>query len=130
MKKIILIIEDNELIRENMSELLLLEGFSVITADCGAAAILLAQSQQPDLIICDIVMPGMDGYEVLNILRKNKFTFKIPFLFSTAHSQNRDMQKARLLGIENYLIKPFDGNELINCIEKCLLENKRPLIIK
>jgi len=122
MKKNILIIEDDEIIRENLAELLQLEGFNVITADCGTAAISLAQSQSPDLIICDIMMPGMDGFDVLNNLRKNKLTYQIPFFFSTSHSQNQEVQKARAFGVQNYLIKPFDRHELMNCVEKCFLE--------
>jgi CheY-like chemotaxis protein len=121
MKRNILIIEDNEVIREGIAELLTLEGFSVITADCGPEAIMLAQGQLPDLIICDIVMPDMDGFEVLIALKQDMFTYLIPFLFSTANSENKDRQKAKALGIENYLVKPFDGHELMNCVEKCLL---------
>lgn len=127
MKKNILIIDDNELIRESLAELLMLEGFSVSTADCGLAAILLAQSQLPDLIMCDVVMRGMDGYEVLDTLRQSRLTDHIPFFFSTANSENIEVQKAKALGVENYLVKPFDGFELMNCVKKCLLEYNRPV---
>jgi CheY-like chemotaxis protein len=129
MKKNILIIEDNEAIRDSIAELLALEGFNVITADCGLAAILLAQGQLPDLIMCDVVMPGMDGYAVLNSLRENIFTYQIPFFFSTANSENREVQKAKAHGVENYLIKPFDGSQLMNCVQKCLLEYNKPVIL-
>ncbi|WP_295664309.1 response regulator [uncultured Mucilaginibacter sp.] len=104
--------------------MLVLERFRVITADWGLAAVLLVRGQLPDLIICDTQMPGMNGYEVLSSLRENLFICHIPF-FSTANSENREAQKAKSLGIQNYLVKPFDGFELMNCVEKCLLESNR-----
>lgn len=119
MKKTILIIEDDADIRENTAELLMLEGYDVSTAECGEDAIKMLEEIIPDLIICDVVMSGMDGYEVFEALKKNKQTACIKFIFSTAQSEKSHIQKAMQKGIENYLIKPFDEVELIKCIENC-----------
>ena len=119
MKKI-LIIEDNDDIRECTAEILDLEGYNVTTANCGEQAITQVALSVPNLIICDIVMPGMNGYEVLGILRKNERTQFIPFIFSTAKSEPIDKQRAQNLGVNNYLIKPFDDLELMNCIRQTL----------
>ncbi|EHQ31062.1 response regulator [Mucilaginibacter paludis] len=116
MKQNILVIEDNDDIRDGTAELLTLAGFDVTTANCGQQAILQIQSNIPRLIICDIVMPGMDGFEILAYLRKRSRTRFIPFIFSTAKSEPVDVYKARKLGVANYLIKPFDDKELMNCI--------------
>ena len=118
MNESILVVEDNYEIREGTSELLALEGFQVTTADCGIDAIRQTNTHIPDLIICDIVMPGMDGFEVLIILRKDKRTEMIPFIFSTAKSEPLDEKKAKNFGITSYLIKPFDGQQLLACIKK------------
>lgn len=116
--KSILLIEDNVDVRESAAELLNLEGFNMITTDCGENALELAEEHLPDIIICDILMPGMSGYNVCATLRQ--INREIPFIFMTAKSENADRQKAKDIGVENYLIKPFDGYELINCINKCL----------
>jgi CheY-like chemotaxis protein len=118
----ILLIEDNEDIRENFAELLMLEGFAVETADCGIKAINLAEEQTPSLVICDIMMPGMDGYEVLTAFRQNKLTCNIPFIFSSSKAEKADAQKATALGAEHFFVKPFDVIELISCIKKYLHE--------
>lgn len=121
MNESILVVEDNDEIREGTSELLALEGFQVTTADCGIAAISLTDKHIPDLIICDIVMPGMDGFELLIFLRKDKRTQMIPFIFSTAKSEPLDKKRAKDLGVTSYLIKPFDGHQLLACIKKTLI---------
>jgi DNA-binding response OmpR family regulator len=120
MKKIILLIEDNEDIRESMAEILDLEGYTVITADCGNAGLTLALKNQPDLVICDIVMSGRDGYSVVKALQKDKRTQYIPVIFSTAKSERRDQLKAATMGVHDYLVKPFNDQELIRCVKKCL----------
>lgn len=119
MKKTILIIEDNTDIRENTAELLALEGYDVFTADCGENGIKMLKKITPDLIICDVIMSGMDGYEVFETLKKDKQTAHIKFIFSTAQSEKSQVIKAMQKGIENYLIKPFDEVDLIRCIENC-----------
>jgi CheY-like chemotaxis protein len=118
----ILLIEDNEDIRENFAELLMLEGFTVKTADCGQKALNLSEEQPPDLVICDIMMPGMDGYEVLTAFRQNKQTCNIPFIFSSSKAEKADAQKAKALGAAHFFVKPFDVVELMSCIKKYLQE--------
>ncbi|MGZ3835953.1 MAG: response regulator [Mucilaginibacter sp.] len=120
MTILILLVEDNEDLRENIAEILFLDGFNVITADCGAEALNLAEEHLPDLIICDIMMPGMDGYTVFKTLNHNRLTYHIPFIFSTAMSENSEKKKAKALGIKNYLVKPFDETELLKCVNKAL----------
>jgi CheY-like chemotaxis protein len=119
MKKKILIIEDNADIRENTAELLALEGYQVSTAECGEDALKMLEEAIPDLIICDVVMAGIDGYEVFETIKKNEHTAGIKFVFSTAQSEKSHIDKAMQKGIENYLIKPFNEVDLIKCIENC-----------
>ena len=120
MDKLILLIEDNTDLRENIAELLTIDGYKLVTANSGVKGLGIAKELLPDLIICDIMMPGLDGYEVFSELRKNSKTKNIPFIFSTSKSENADKKKAKELGVEYYLIKPFDEAELLVCIEKCL----------
>lgn len=119
MKNKVLLIEDNQDIRENAAELLELYGFEVLVADCGEAGLGLTDLN-PDLIISDVVMPGISGYDVFNQLQEDSLKKNIPFIFTTALSEKRDQDIAKVMGIQNYLIKPYDEAELINCIRKCL----------
>jgi DNA-binding response OmpR family regulator len=116
MKKILLI-EDNTEIRENTSEILALANYNVITAANGKIGVELALQEQPDLIICDIMMPELDGYGVLHILGKKPETASIPFIFLTAKTEKSDLRKGMNLGADDYLTKPFDDTELLNAIE-------------
>lgn len=120
MPTAILIIEDDEEFREVLAELLTLHGFAVTTADCGTKGLDCVNRQMPDLIICDIIMPEMDGYEVLHRLRENERTRNIPFIFSTVKSEHSDRQEAERNQVSNYLIKPYDEAELLDCIKSCL----------
>jgi DNA-binding response OmpR family regulator len=115
MKKILLI-EDNPEIRENTAEILSLANYDVITAENGKVGVALAQEQSPDLIICDIMMPELDGYGVLHILSKGDDTASIPFIFLTAKTEKSDLRKGMELGADDYLTKPFDDTELLNAI--------------
>lgn len=116
MKKILLI-EDNPEIRENTSEILELAGYNVLTAANGKLGVELAQHKSPDLIICDIMMPELDGYGVLHILSKAEETAAIPFIFLTAKTEKTDIRKGMNLGADDYLTKPFDDTDLLNAIE-------------
>jgi CRP-like cAMP-binding protein/CheY-like chemotaxis protein len=116
MKKI-LIIEDNVEVRENTSEILELAGYNVLTAPNGKIGVELAQKENPDLIICDIMMPELDGYGVLHILNKKSETAGIPFIFLTAKTEKTDIRKGMNLGADDYLTKPFDDTDLLNAIE-------------
>jgi CRP/FNR family cyclic AMP-dependent transcriptional regulator len=115
MKKI-LIIEDNEEVRENTSEILELSNYKVFTAENGKQGVEIATREKPDLIVCDIMMPVLDGYGVLHLLSKNQDTSTIPFIFLTAKSEKTDFRKAMELGADDYLTKPFDGTELLNAV--------------
>ena len=115
--KTILIIEDNEDIRENVAEILMLSNYRVIMAPNGKEGIEAAQKNNPDLIICDIMMPGIDGYGVLHVLHKDPVTQNIPFIFLTSKSERSDFRSAMEMGADDYITKPFAGNELLNAIE-------------
>src|SRR6188768_673842 len=115
--KRILLIEDNLEVRENTSEILVLANYNVITAENGKTGVELAQTAKPDLIICDIMMPELDGYGVLHILSKNEETSSIPFIFLTAKTEKTDIRKGMTLGADDYLTKPFDDTDLLNAIE-------------
>jgi CRP-like cAMP-binding protein/CheY-like chemotaxis protein len=123
MKKILLI-EDNLEIRENIAEILALADYEVVQAEHGKTGVVLAQSEKPDLIICDIMMPQLDGYGVLHLLSKNPATSGIPFIFLTAKSEKEDFRKGMNLGADDYLIKPFDDLELLDAVEMRLKKNE------
>lgn len=121
--KTILVIEDNEDIRENATEILTLSDYNVIAAPNGKEGIESAQKNKPDLIICDIMMPGVDGYGVLHVLHKDPNTQNIPFIFLTSKSERSDFRAAMEMGADDYITKPFAGNELLNAIESRLKKN-------
>lgn len=120
MKKKVLIIEDNDAIRENIVEILQLAGYSVFEATNGKSGVELATLHIPDIILCDITMPELDGYGVLYLLGKNEVTGAIPFVFLTAKTERLDMRKGMEMGADDYLTKPFDDIELLNAIESRL----------
>ena len=115
--KNILIIEDNLEVRENTAEILELAGYKVFTAENGKVGVEVAQDEKPDLIVCDIMMPVLDGYGVLHLLGKNPETAVIPFIFLTAKAEKSDYQKGMEMGADGYITKPFDDTELLNAIE-------------
>jgi len=119
MKKILLI-EDDKTIRENFSEIFVEEGYSVIEGTCGKDGINKALSFQPDLIICDITMPDIDGFEVRSILSRDKKTSSIPFIYLTARADIRDVQRAMELGADDYIIKPVRAAKLLELVSKRL----------
>jgi DNA-binding response OmpR family regulator len=116
MKKI-LVIEDNTEVRENIAEILGLSNYAVVTAEDGKIGVELALNEMPDLIVCDIMMPVLDGYGVLHLLNKHIETYGIPFIFLTAKSEKTDLRKGMEMGADDYLTKPFDAIELLNAIE-------------
>lgn len=116
MKKILLI-EDNEEVRENTGEILELAGYAISTAEDGKEGVRIAKNETPDLIICDIMMPGLDGYGVLHILSRNASTSLIPFIFLTAKADKSDFRKGMNLGADDYITKPFEETELLDAVE-------------
>ncbi len=118
--KTILLIEDNVDIRENMSEIMSLASYNVLTAENGKIGVELASEHKPDLIICDIMMPVLDGYGVIHMLQKNPDTQSIPFIFLTAKAERSEMRRGMELGADDYITKPFNGTELLNAIESRL----------
>nr|WP_068892324.1 response regulator [Pedobacter panaciterrae] len=113
----ILIIEDNNDIRESTAEILMLGNYDVLQAINGKEGIELAVKYLPDIILCDIMMPELDGYGVLHLLSKAPETSAIPFIFLTAKTERIDMRKGMEMGADDYLTKPFDDVELLNAIE-------------
>lgn len=116
MKKILLI-EDDTALRENTAELLELANYEVITAPNGRIGITLAQQHHLDMIICDIMMPEVDGYEVLHALSLDTKTNQIPFIFLSAKTEHKEIRKGMNLGADDYLTKPFDEEDLISAVE-------------
>ena len=123
MKKILLI-EDNDLIRENTAEILELANYKVITAANGKIGVEQALQQTPDLIICDIMMPVLDGYGVLHAVQKNETIKNTPFIFLTAKTERNDFRKGMESGADDYITKPFDGTELLNAVDIRLKKNE------
>lgn len=115
--KTVLVIEDNQDIRESTAEILELADYMVYTAENGKKGVELAQVHLPDMILCDIMMPELDGYGVLYLLNKNEQTANIPFIFLTAKAERTDLRKGMEMGADDYLTKPFDDMELLNAIE-------------
>lgn len=119
MKKILLI-EDNEDIRLNTAEILELSNYTVFTAENGKVGVAKALETKPDLIICDIMMPELDGYGVLHAIQRNESIKNTPFIFLSAKSERTDIRRGMELGADDYLTKPFNGTELLNAVNSRL----------
>lgn len=115
--KSILVIDDNPDIRENTAEILDLAGYKTFTAENGKQGVETALKEKPDMIVCDIMMPELDGYGVLHLLRKNPESQDIPFIFLTAKTERSDFRKGMEMGADDYITKPFEDIELLNAIE-------------
>lgn len=119
MKKI-LVIEDNKDVLDNIEELLELSNYNVIAALNGKLGVELAIKNKPDLILCDIMMPELDGYGVLHMVQNNPELQQTPFIFLTARTEQREIRKGMSLGADDYITKPFDASELLKTIERRL----------
>ena len=117
MGRTILVIDDNNDIRENTAEILDLAGYKTFTAENGKRGVEIAMKERPSLIVCDIMMPELDGYGVLHLLRKNPETENIPFIFLTAKTERSDFRKGMEMGADDYITKPFEDIELLNAVE-------------
>lgn len=120
----ILLIEDDAVLRENTAEILELSNYKVITAPNGRIGIEKALQENPNIIVCDIMMPEVDGYGVLEALAKNKDTQHIPFVFLSAKTEHKEIRKGMNMGADDYLTKPFDEEELISAVESRLAKAK------
>ena len=119
MKKILLI-EDNYDIRHNTAEILELSNYKVMVAENGKIGVEMAMEYNPDLIICDIMMPVLDGYGVLHAVHKNETIKNTPFIFLTAKTERSDFRKGMDLGADDFVTKPFSGTELLNAVDSRL----------
>lgn len=125
MKKV-LVIEDNRSIRENIIDVLETNNFQVFATADGNEVIKMCKTIAPDVILCDIMMPGLDGYEIKAKLNKNNEDDLIPFIYLSAKSEVRDVRKGMIIGADDYIVKPFDNKELIASINARI--NKREKI--
>ena len=117
MGKKLLVIEDNSEVRENLEEILELSGYEVLLAEDGKVGVEVALKNKPDLILCDVMMPRLDGFGVLNILSKKSQTADIPFIFLTAKAEKSDFRRGMNLGADDYITKPFYKDELLSVLE-------------
>jgi DNA-binding response OmpR family regulator len=117
MTNSILVIDDNKDIRENTAEILDLAGYKTFMAENGKTGVEIALKEKPSIIVCDIMMPELDGYGVLHLLRKNSETQHIPFIFLTAKTERSDFRKGMEMGADDYITKPFEEIELLNAVE-------------
>lgn len=125
MMKLILVIEDETPIRMNIQETLALANFSVITANNGINGLRLAKDKLPDLIICDILMPDMNGFEVLQGLRGDAYTANIPLIFLSAKTEYKDAREGMNLGADDYITKPFQTREIIQAVKARLARQEQ-----
>jgi DNA-binding NarL/FixJ family response regulator len=125
--KRILVIEDEPQMRKNVVTILQMEGFQALSAEDGAAGINLAQRERPDLILCDVMMPQVDGYGVLRALRAQKETQSVPFLFLTAKGDRLDVREGMNLGADDYLIKPVRRADLLAAVNARLARAEQTL---
>jgi DNA-binding response OmpR family regulator len=116
----ILLIEDNPDILDNLAEFLEMEGYKILAATNGETGLKLAAEFLPDLIICDVLMHEMDGYEVLRLLLDTTKTHEIPFIFSTSMSEKVDRKEAMKLGAADYIVKPFELKTLLKMVKACI----------
>jgi len=123
----ILIVEDNSSIRENVVEMLELEGYNVYAALDGFMGLQIATDIIPDLILCDVMMPELNGHELFDKLKKNPSTNNIPFVFMTSSVENKEIELALSKGADGYIKKPFDDKEFFDTIEQCLGLQKKTL---
>ncbi len=112
----ILVVEDEKPLRENIITTLKYEGFEIIEAENGLIGLQLAYEQMPDLIVSDVMMPELSGYELLDELRQDLTTATIPFIFLTAKSETEDRRKGMTLGADDYLAKPFSQMDLLAAV--------------
>lgn len=120
----ILLIEDNAEFRDNISEILSLSNYKVCSAENGSIGFVLAQQELPDLILCDVHLPDLNGFKVFSLIKNTEITAKIPFIFMTAVADKTGKCRGLELGAEDYITKPFTDRELISTVTCRLKKNK------
>ena len=116
----ILLIEDDEFVRESISDLLMISGYSIDTADNGREGLEKIMDITPALVICDVMMPEMDGFQLLEELNNNGMAERLYFMFLSAKSRESDVQKGLEMGADDYFIKPFRNSDLLAKVEEVL----------
>lgn len=116
----IVLVEDNHTVCENTAEILEMEGYTVVTASNGKKGFQKIMELLPDLIICDILMPEMDGLELVAKLGLHSELKTIPVIFYSAKAEKKDIKEAMDLGAYDYIVKPSDLNDLLASIQKCM----------
>jgi putative two-component system response regulator len=124
----ILVVEDNDITRQGLKLVLETDGFSVITAIHGLDALEKMEGKRPDLILCDISMPEMDGFVFFDTIRQRMEWVSIPFIFLTARGSHEDVYEGKKIGVEDYLIKPVDRKELLTTIHSRISRNQQVLL--
>lgn len=127
-KGIILIVEDNQILQEGLRDILVMEGYTVLTAGDGLEALKLMEQILPDLILSDIAMPVMDGYAFFEAVRSRPDWLTIPFVFLTARGEREDVLNGKRLGVEDYLVKPLSREELITAVRARLTRSQQLLV--
>jgi len=130
MNKKVLVIEDEVQICSNIQQILTLSDFKTVTASNGVEGLRLAKAEKPDLICCDIMMPVLDGYGVLQALRQDPETESIPVILLTAKVERGDLRQGMELGADDYITKPFSPEELLKAIETRLSRTAKPTLMK
>ena len=120
----ILVIEDDENIRESLVELLEMKSYVLLSADNGVQGLEKAKSEKPDLILCDVMMPGLNGYEVIEAVRRTAELSRVPFVFLSAKAMENDVERGIQLGANIYLTKPFRAQELFSVVDQLLNSGK------
>ena len=114
----ILVVDDDEHILRSLSQYLELEEFNVLSASNGQDALNIFEREKPDMLVLDVMMPGMDGFQVLEKIRGNPETAKVPVLMLTARDQHSDIMRGYQMGATSYLVKPFNLDELVDAIRE------------
>ncbi|NJN31503.1 MAG: response regulator [Synechococcales cyanobacterium RM1_1_8] len=122
----ILVIENEDSVRENILELLEAEGFTGVGASNGKEGIALVEQHDPALILCDVLMPSMSGYEVLRAVRRKHRFEQVPFIFLSAKVSEADAARGLQAGASHYVTKPFSLEELLQVIQACLRQPRQP----
>jgi|SRR6056297_3778580 len=119
-EKKILLVEDDEFVRESISDLLMISGYNIDTAVNGREGFEKISKQKPALVICDVMMPVMDGFQLLEKIKESGFADKVYFMFLSAKSRESDMEHGLEMGANNYMVKPFRNSDLLDKVEEIL----------